>query len=201
MKRIAVELLVVLALALVAAGLWWRTGRGAERRLAGQQTTAAQQRAALESAANRWAEALVASEAEAAFRAFASGIQPLVLANQRQALDQAVGALLALGAVEFVHVVAPDGAILATSDRKLATTGRIPAEGRWVLETASLAVRRGQHPGGLELAAPVVGAAGPAGFLWLGYDTGRVMSEERPPDWPGETVPVPEAARGAPAAV
>ena len=203
MKRTVVEILAVLALALVAVGAWWWADRRRGERLETERAQSQERLRTLESAANRWADALAASEAEAAFRAFASGIQPLVLANQAQAIDQSVGALLELPGIAFVHVVAPDGSVLATSDRKLATTGSIPDEGRWVLETAGLAVRRSADPGVLELAAPVVGAAGPAGFLWLAYDTGAVMAEERPVDWPGATVPAPEppAPAGEPAAI
>ena len=108
------------------------------------------------------------------------GIHPLVLPERADTLDQAVAALLELPAVEGVHVVAADGRVLASSDRKLETTGVLDERDRWVLATTELTTREGDRPGVVQLAAPIVGPAGPAGYLWLAYDAEAAREAARP---------------------
>ncbi len=182
MKRIGIEVLVVAVLVLVVAGVWsW-----------GRHTTA-REVAAREQACRGWVDTVAGSEATMVFRAFAAGVHPLVLSGEPQGLDQAVGALLELPGVEFVHVVARDGTVLASSDRKLLTTGRLGSDAAWVLETGELEQRPGAG-GVVEMASPVVGPSGPAGFVWMGYDTASVVAQGRPAGW-GEEKPAGEAPR------
>lgn len=179
-KRIGWEFLIVLLLLVVVVGVWWWQGRVADREVARVRAETEQQVRAVEQDARQWAEALAASEAEAAFRAFAAGVAPLILAGERQAVDQALGGLLELSSIAFVHVLAPDGGVIASSDRKLTTTGLAGPGAEWALGSTGLATRAGDQPGITELAAPVVGPAGPAAYLWLGYDTGRLVESARP---------------------
>lgn len=193
-KRFGYELLIILLLILVAAGIWVWKDREARKALDDAELERDQAVAALAESGEDWAGALAASEATATFRAFASGVQPLILNGRTEVLDQAVGSLLELPEVTFVHVLGADGDVLASSDRKLTTTGTLPEADRWVLETSDVMDREGEGPGTRELAAPVVGAAGPAAYLWMGYDVGSLLDQTRPADWPGAT----EAASDAP---
>lgn len=170
MKRLGIEALIVVVLLLAIAGVWWFMDRRAAGERAELETAWQEQAAAAEVETARWTEALATDQATAVFRAFAAGIHPLVLPERRDSLDQAVAGLLELPGIEGVHLVAPDGQVLASSDRKLLTTGRLDPRDAWVLETSGLATRRADTPGVIELASPVVGPSGPAGFLWLAYD-------------------------------
>lgn len=184
MKRFGYEFLIILLLILAAVGIWMWKDHQRTVALADAEEACAARVEGVVAAGEEWAAALADGEAEAAFRAFAAGVHPLILRNNADALYQAVGALLELPGVAFVHVVAPDGAVLASSDRKLLTTGQVGEAGTWVLTTADLEVRDGEVEGLQELAAPVIGATGPAGFLWLGYETGGAVEEARPRSWP-----------------
>jgi hypothetical protein len=186
-KRTGVEFLIILILILIAAGIWWWKDQESDRAVAEEQTACQQQVAALTEKGEHWARALAVSEAHAAFRAFAAGIHPMVLGGGSPNLDQAVGALLELPGVEFVHVLAPDGAVLASSDRKLTTTGQVGEDGTWVLTASETVEREGAQPGVRELGAPVVGAAGPAAYLWMGYAVDAMLTQARPADWPAGT--------------
>lgn len=193
-KRFGYELLIILLLILVAAGIWVWKDREARKALDDAELEQEQQIAALADSGEDWAGSLAASEATATFRAFASGIQPLILNGQTEALNQAAGSLLELPEVTFIHVISADGDVLSSSDRKLTTTGTLPEADRWVLETSDVLDREGSGAGIRELAAPVVGAAGPAAYLWMGYDVGSLLDQTRPADWPGAA----DAASDAP---
>ena len=110
-------------------------------------------------------------QAEAVFRAFAAGIQGSALAQQKGMLDVAKGSLLRLPHVAFVHVLGPDGKVLASSNGKYEVAGRADARADWALGVTDLETRPGDLPGTTEVAAPFQGAAGRAAVLWLGYKT------------------------------
>jgi|GEM_PF-1874579 len=186
-KRFGYELLIILLLVLVAAGIWMWKDREAQTALDEAEQVRQQEVATLASSGADWAGALATSEAMATFRAFAAGVQPLILNGQAESLDQAVGSLLELPEVAFVHVLDADGTVLASSDRKLTTTGTLPEADRWVLETSDVLDREGEETGIREMAAPVVGAAGPSAYLWMGYDVGSLIEQSRPGDWPRGT--------------
>lgn len=183
-KRLAIEALVVLVLVGIVFGVWWWQKRQATQRVEEVQQEMQAQIEDVRSRAQQHAEALARSEAEAVFRAFAGGIAPSVLAGRPDDLDQAVGGLLDLPGIIFVHVIDEDGSVLATSDRKLRALENATEYAQWALQTSRLTTRQSEREGLLELAAPVVGPAGPAGYLWIGYDTGRVLEATRPADVP-----------------
>lgn len=183
-RRFGIEFLIILILVLVAAGIWfWKDG-ARDKAVADAETACRQEVAALTEQGEHWAQALAVSEAHAAFRAFAAGVHPLVLRGGADTLDQAIGALLELPGVSFVHVLAPDGSVLASSDRKLSTTGQIGEDGTWVLAASEVVEREGAQPGTRELAAPLIGASGPAAHLWMGYDVQAALTHARPAGWP-----------------
>lgn len=185
-KRLGYEALIILVLLLVAAGIWIVKSQSAARAVAAAETACDERVAALTAAGESWAGALAAGHAEAAFHAFAAGVHPLVLrGDQGDALYQAIGAVLQLPGVTFVHVLAADGAVLASSDRKLTTTGQAGEAGTWVLTANELVSRAGETPGTVEIGAPVVGAAGPSGYLWMGFEVDEVREEARPESWGG----------------
>ena len=188
-KRLGVEALVILVLVLVGAGTWWWKDREAAGRLGRLEETCRAQVTAARAESEAWAGSVAAGEATAVFHAFAAGVQPAVLAGRRDSLDQAVTALLALPGVAAVHVLGADGEVLATSDRKLLATGRLDARDAWVLATTDLTIRPSDHPGVTDVAAPVIGAAGPAGYLWMSYRTDEIRDAAKPKGAspPGET--------------
>ena len=194
-KRVGVETLLIVVLVLAGAAIWWWKERELGNRLADRKQSCQTEVALAHRQADAWATRLAASEATAAFRAFAAGVQPAILAGRRNSLDQAVTALLELASIDSVHVLNARGDVLATSDRKLSTTGHVGERGAWVLATTALTVRPGERPGVTEIAGPIVGAAGPAGFLWIGYRTGQVRDAARlgPAEPPGA---VPGAGEG-----
>ena len=188
-KRLGIEALIIAVLLVALIGVWWFMDRRAASERERLEAAWEARTAAAEAETARWTEALAAGEATAVFRAFAAGIHPQVLPERRDSLDQAVAALLELPAVEGVHVLAADGRVLASSDRKLQATGRLDDRDAWVLETTALDAREGARAGVVQLASPIVGPAGPAGFLWLAYDTEAARGATRP-------MAPPEAAGG-----
>lgn len=179
-KRFGIEALIIAILLVALAGVWWFKDRRAAGERERLEAAWGERVAAAEAATASWTGALAAGEANAVFRAFAAGIHPLVLPERADSLDQAVAALLDLPAVEGVHVVAADGRVLASSDRKLETTGRLDERDAWVLATTALTTREGDRPGVVQLAAPIVGPSGPAGYLWLAYDAEAAREAGRP---------------------
>jgi hypothetical protein len=180
-KRLGIEAIVIVLLALAILGVWWWRGHVAENEVTTLRTTQEEEVRALRNESSQWAGRLATGEAEAVFRAFAAGIAQQVLPGGDPNLDQAVGGLLELPGVAFVHVLGPDGTVLATSDRKLSVTGRAGDDARWALESTDLVTRASRQPGVTELAAPIVGSAGAAGYLWMGYETQRRLEDARPP--------------------
>lgn len=176
-KRLGIEALLILVLAAVGAGIWWLK----DRQMASRERACESRLAALADDASSWARAVAAGEAETAFRAFAAGVAPAVLAGRQDTLEQAKKSLLEIPGVSFIHILAADGSVLASSDEKLTVTGKVGPDAAWVLATNGLARRSGGRPGTVELAAPVVGPTGPVGFLWMGYETGRAVEKTRPP--------------------
>ena len=180
-KRFGIEALIIAILLIALVGVWWFMDRRAAGERERLETAWEERVAAAEAETARWTEALAAGEATAVFRAFAAGIHPLVLPERPDSLDQAVAALLELPAIEGVHVVAADGRVLASSDRKLETTGRLDERDAWVLATTALTTREGDRPGVVQLAAPIVGPSGPSGYLWLAYDAEGAREAARSP--------------------
>lgn len=179
-KRTGIEALIIVILLLALVGAWWYRGHRAAAQVAEIEEACATQVQALEAQSTQWTRALADAQAEAVFRAFASGIHPLVLPERRDSLDQAIAALLELDGVDSVHMLSPDGEVLASSDRKLQTTGRVGERGAWALAATDLVRRDSERPGVSELAAPIVGSSGPTGYLWMGYQTDAVRDAARP---------------------
>lgn len=175
-RRLILEIAAGLLLVLIAFAAWsLAQGRG-EQRLeeleARHESAAAQMRQECDARAER----LAASEARAAFQAFAAGIQGIALGQQRGMLDMAKGSLLRLPHVAFVHLLAPDGKVLTSSNEKYQVAGQADARASWALEATELRTRSGDLPGTLEIAAPFQGASGRVAVLWLGYKTRELLA-------------------------
>lgn len=179
-KRILIQIVVVILLLFIIYGVWWWGERRADQRIARQAEEYVSQLRMVREQSEAWATALARSEAEAVFQAFASGIHPAVLAGRRDTLDLAIGALLELPGVAFVHIVLPDGSVVASSDRKLTTTGKVGEEAAWALEVQERSQRPGETPGTLEVASPILGPTGPGAVLWMGYKVNLVKENARP---------------------
>jgi hypothetical protein len=183
-KRLLIEVAGAVLLLLLCLAFWSASQRSGERRLAdaeaGHQDAFNQQRQEYEVRAER----LAAGEAEAVFRAFAAGIQGSALAQQRGMLEVAKGSLLRLPHVAFVHILGPDGAILASSNGQYEVAGRADARADWALGVADLETRQGDLPGTIEVAAPFQGASGRAAVLWLGYKTQELLAAQDQPASP-----------------
>lgn len=189
-KRIAIETGIVFAVLLVAAGVWgWKN-----RQITQSERRADERVGETVREAESWATDLAAGQAESVARAFAAGIAPQVLADRAEAVELAVLGLLEVRDVIFVHVLDTDGGVIASSDRKLTTTGEAGEDAAWALASTELITRPSSRPGVLELAAPIVGPAGPRGFLWMGFDTAREIEATRP----AALTAAPEVAPGTP---
>ncbi len=110
-------------------------------------------------------------EAKAVFRSFEAGIRSAVASRWGNYVSRAKSNLLEDTNVTFVHILTPTGLVLASSDEKLAATGRIDERGDWARGTTGIEVRNFGGSGEIELAGPIQGDGGrPVAFLWLGYD-------------------------------
>lgn len=176
-KRLILEIAVAVLLVLTCFALWnWGQQKSEQRaaELTSQhESAAAQMRQECEARAER----LARSEAEAVFRAFAAGIQGSALAQQSGMLDMAKGSLLQLPHIAFVHVLAPDGKVLTSSNGQYAAAGQADARAAWALESTDLRTRDGDLPGTIEIAAPFQGASGRAAVLWLAYKTRELLAQ------------------------
>lgn len=178
-KRLGVEALLVILLALCAAGIWWWKDRESAAREREWETRLDLVR----QEAGKWAAELAAGEARAVFASFAAAIAPPVLLERSESVDQAVVGLLQLPAVVFVHVLGPEGTVIASSDRKLMAAGQAGEAARWALASENLETRPSDRTGVLELAAPIAGPAGPEAYLWMGYDVSTPVEKTRPVGW------------------
>lgn len=181
MKRTLWEVVFVLLFAAAAYGLWQWSEINAQRAVGEQETRHQQEIAAVKEDYSTWMRNLTEEQAKEVFQAFAAGIQPAVLAGRSEALCEAKTQVLHIPEIVFVHVLAPDGKVILSSDEKLSTTGRADGErARWALAAQDLTTRESERPGTLEVAAPILGTAGPAALLWIGYDVERALEQTRP---------------------
>lgn len=180
-KRLLIEIVVVLVVALAGYGAWWWCARQAER---GVEEIARDYEARIESVEQTcevWAAAMAAEQAEAVLRSFAAGAYPALMAGRPgEELDVAVGALLELPGVDFAHLLEPGGTVLASSDRKFTILGEVGERADWALGVTELTSRQGERAGTVELAAPVLSTEGTEAILWLAYDTEGVKEGCRP---------------------
>lgn len=175
-KRLIVEVVTALFLVLLCIVIWnTLQARGEQRvtELEAQHESAANQ---IRQESEARAERLAASEAQAVFRAFAAGIQGSALGQQKGMLDMAKGSILQLPHVAFVHVLAPDGRVLTSSNEKYEVAGRADDRAAWALQSDDLRTRPGDLPGTIEIAAPFQGASGRAAVLWMGYKTRDLLA-------------------------
>ena len=171
-RRWLIELLVVLALVAGLGGLYgWSVhrqaalGRACEaRRIDAQKETSG------------WLDALTRERAEAVFRAYTAGIHAAVLAGRKESLEQSIEELVRLPGVAAVHLLAPDGSVITSSDRKLVLLGHVGERGAWALATQDFAQRAGDMKGTTELATQIQDAAGIKAVLWMVYDTARIKT-------------------------
>jgi hypothetical protein len=175
-KRLLIEIVAALVLLLIGYGIWSLGQRSSEQELADlkarQETALGQARQECDARAAK----LVDGEATAVFRAFAAGIQGAALSQQTGMLDVAKGSLLQLPHIVFVHVLTPDGKVLASSNEKYTVDGQADDRASWALQATDLKTRPGDLPGTIEIAAPFQGASGRVAVLWLGYNTRELLA-------------------------
>lgn len=182
LKRI---LLVAAALACVALGFVAAQQIDLaryENRAAAIEERNEQRIAELHAAAERWADAVALAQGEVVLRAFSAGISPAVLAGRREGVEIAAVSLLHAPGIAGIHVLGLDGAVLYSSDAKLAATGDAAYRGDWALQVSELTSRPSTRPGVIDIATPIVNAGKPLAVAWLEYDVGAVKSASRPPE-------------------
>lgn len=190
MPRTLWEILILVLLAAIGYGFWtWSDYRWQGRLAESEQRLLADVKAEREAAAEVLRQQ-GAREAEVAARVFAAGIRDEVLEARHEAIDEAVGALLRLPAVVFVHVLERDGGVIATSDRKLVATGRAGPSAAWALAATDTVTRVGATPQTTEVAVPLDEAEGVTAVLWLAYDVGAT---DRATAVPGVAAPETES--------
>lgn len=175
-KRLILEVVMALLLILICAAIWNTAQQRSEQQLAESE---ARQKIAVSQVrheSDARAERMATSEATAVFRAFAAGIQGATLGQQRGMLDMAKGGLLRLPHVAFVHVLAPDGKVLTSSNEQYGVAGQADDRASWALQATDLRTRTGDLPGTVEIAAPFQGASGRVAVLWMGYKTQELLA-------------------------
>lgn len=180
-KRLLIEVLVVLLVALAGYGAWWWCSRQAERGVEEMTREHEARIGAVQETCEVWAAAMAAEQAEAVLRSFAAGVYPSLMEGRPgEELDVAVGALLELPGVDFAHLIEPAGTVLASSDRKFTVLGEVGERADWALGATELTSRQGERAGTVELAAPILSTEGTEAILWLAYDTEGVKEGCRP---------------------
>lgn len=175
-KRLMIEIGVALLLILIGWAVWSFSRQRGEQQLSELRTRNESTADQMRQDYGRRAAELADGEAQAVFRAFAAGIQGSVLGQQKGMLEMAKGELLRLPHVAFVHVLAPDGRVLTTSNEKYSVAGRADERAAWALQATGLQTRTGDLPGTLEIAAPFQGTSGKVAVLWLGYKTREFLA-------------------------
>jgi hypothetical protein len=183
-KRTVIEIGAVVVLLMVFIGSFagyamWNRQR-VDRALAASAEAQRQEAEAVRAESEAWTGALVEAEAAAVARAFAAGIHPMVVTERRDSLQASVGALVHLPGVNFVHVLKPDGRILASSDDVARTRGQTDERGAWAAGAHDLTSRQGGVAGTTEVAVPVAGAEEPMAIVWIAYETDRLRQQRRP---------------------
>lgn len=180
-ERVLWETITVVAFLLLLAGtVFWSSGRVERHRERLQAdfdakisaAAQAQRRAAeeLEEEYERRSHEYLVREAKAVFRAFEAGVRSAVASRWGNYVNRAKTDLLDDSRVTFVHILTPGGLVLASSDEKLARTGRIDDRGDWARATEELESREGADEGSIELAGPVVDNNRTVAYIWMGYD-------------------------------
>jgi hypothetical protein len=200
-RRLLIEIAVVVVVALIGFVAWWWCARQSDARVAEVQAQSDARIAAAAESAELWASSLAARQAETVLRAFAAGLYPQLLVSDTggEGFDIAIGALLELPGVDFVHILGPDGSVLASSDRKFMVAGAVGDRADWALGTTQLASRRGNLPGTIELATPILSTEGVEAIAWLGYNTEGVRESSRPEALVVNTEPVERVEETPPA--
>ena len=175
-KRLIVEIAGALLLIVIGFLAWSASESRGERQLTEAEARHESALVQVRQEGEARAERLARSEAQAVFRAFAAGIQGSVMGQQKGMLDMAKGGLLRLPQVAFVHVLAPDGEVLTSSNQKYTVAGRADDRAAWALAAGDLQTRAGDLPGTIEIAAPFQGASGRVAVLWLGYKTQELLA-------------------------
>lgn len=106
-----------------------------------------------------------AQQVEVAFRAFAAGLA----AGENEGADSALEALLRVKEVRFVHLLHPDGTVIASSDRKLESQGRAGEEATWTRGVSELVVQSGSS--GITEAAGPISLGVEEVVLWMGWNS------------------------------
>ena len=181
--------LLLLLLGLVAVGLWqWSEHQAAvEHRRLGEEADS--RVAACQADSAETVARLTEREAESVARAFTSGSYPAILGGDRSAVDAAIGQLVQLPQVAFVHVLGADGAILATSDRKVKETGDAGEVGEWARSVDRFTSRAGATRGVTEVAVPVDGAGARVAVVVVGYGTEAEVPLHEPATEPPAATP------------
>lgn len=134
---------------------------------------------ALRSEADAVEDELASGRAEAVFRAYSAGIHAAVLASRKESLELSVEELVRLPGVAFIHLLQPDGSVIASSDRKLVVMGKVGERGVWALGAQGFVSRKGDMAGTLEMAMPLEDAAGVKTVLWMSYETDLIKARAR----------------------
>jgi len=176
-RRVMWEGLILIILVVAAVGTYKVMERRWRQQILDEHQRSVAELAVFRNGAATLGENMARLQTEAVLRAFAAGVQPSLLAGKDDAVDTALGQLLELDGIVFVHVLRPDGSVVATSDRKLMTTGEAGARGRWALQASGFAMRNGAITGTTEAVLPMPTVADGRVIVWLGYDTDRLISE------------------------
>lgn len=177
-------ILATIGLVLVAGGAaygaWKLQDRNWSYRLEQQKELHARETTALITQAQGWAEAVAKRNATQLLRAFVAGIQPSLLAERSESLEQACVTLLRIEGVRAIHLLRPDGTVIYSSDAKFATGGSVDDRATCALAATELTARPGNEPHVVEMATPLADSGTVVAFVWMKVLLSPALDAERP---------------------
>jgi hypothetical protein len=152
-----------------------------ERRRADNRIEALQQQHAAEveqarSDAEARVDAMARSQGETLAQTFAAGISQAVLSGRREGVEIAAVGLLHVPGIAGVHVLETSGAVIYSSDAKLATTGEGAYRGAWALQATEKITQPSARPNVIDIAVPITNGTQTQAIVWLEYDLAAVKA-------------------------
>jgi|GEM_PF-3380453 len=186
-NRVFWETVTVIGLVLAIFAVWsgsrWLANRQIDAAEAEQQAVLEKRQEQLaadavevQRTAERWAEQLARSEAEAVFQSFAAGIHYASAQRWGRVLGDARDRFERIPRIEFAHLFTPGGRTIFTTNEALFESGRVDERGEWAMASAEMRSRPSSQAGITEVAGPVAGGT----ILWIGYNTADAMKTGQP---------------------
>lgn len=121
-------------------------------------------------------DAMARTQGETLAQAFTAGISQAVLSGRREGVEIASVNLLHVPGIAGVHVLETNGAVIYSSDAKLATTGEGAYRGAWALQATEMITQPSARPNVIDIAVPITNGAQTQAIVWIEYDVAAVRA-------------------------